>query len=202
MPHRGRMPVRRRRRRPLMTFGRRVRAIVNESTETKFIRHTGQGALITGADIYLVLPAIVQGVNQAQRIGNSVRLKSIHARFRLSNISAVNAQSVRVQLFKDKEVPVPINVPPQATIIDPPDTDRFVIKMDVWRYLLAKDSGYQNQVNWSYNHRFPGSGQLVEYDGNGQLDLVSNGWALYATTDAAGGIINFQYSIAVYYKDG
>lgn len=186
-----------------MTFGRRVRAIVNEQVETKFATVAVSGALVTGNPVFLSLAAFAQGTGIANRVGNAVRCKAIHARFQVVNQSAAAYQTVRVQIYKDKETNLSVTAP-QVALNLPPDTNRFIVKMDKWLYMAPAGTGagaLQKTIRFEYHHRFPGAGSLIEFDGVGAGNLVRGGMTLYADTDAAAGIIQFQYSISLYFQD-
>lgn len=186
-----------------MTFGRRVRAIVNEQVETKFATVAVSGPIVTGAPIFLSLAAFAQGVGIANRVGNAVRCKAIHARFQCVNQSALAYQTVRCQIYKDKEGGVSVTAP-QGALDAPPDTNRFIVKMDKWLYMPPSGTGAgasQPVTRWEYHHRFPGAGSLIEFDGVGAGDLVRGGMTFYADTDAAAGIMILNYSISLYFQD-
>lgn len=202
------MPVRRsmnrhRRRARLMTFGRRVRAIVNEQVETKFATVAFAGPLVTGAPQFLSLAAFTSGTGVANRVGNAVRCKAIHARFQIANQSAAVYSTARVQIYKDKQGGVSTTAP-QTALDLPPNTARFIIKSDKWLYLSPSGTGAgpaQKAVTWEYHHRFPGAGALIEYNGPGAANLVMGGMTLYADTDAPAGVLILNYSISLYFQD-
>lgn len=192
MPHRDTRP----------TFGRRVRNIVNRSSETKFARVTIAGNLTIAANVALILISINQGLAVDERIGNKIRLSAIHARVIVTNPTPNQYAVVRCQIYKDKEGGITAT-PPQATINQMPDTSRFVVKFDKWVNLAPVLVGGQATiVNWSYHHLFPGTGQLVEFDGPLLTDATKGGWFLHLQTDTPADLaLDMKISLAVYFKD-
>lgn len=126
-----------------------------------------------------------------------------HVRFQLYSVNTTDYLQTRIIVFKDKEGGLAAVSPVAATNAFP-DTRRFVIKQDRYRLLPPQVAPGQggNVTAWSYNKRFPGTGNLVQYDTAATTGVSSGGLQLYF-----GGIpaqltdLHLHYQVAVYYKD-
>lgn len=190
------------RRRRRGTLARRIRTIVTSSQEIKFITFGSNNFLVSGFPQQLKLTAIGQGVSNGERIGNRIRLKAIHMRFIATNTGLTTYETVRIQVYKDKENQV-IIAAPQAAILDPPDTSRYTVKFDKLQLLAPQSAGGGGvPQHWSFHHSFPGAGTLVEYDGpTGLTDHTAGAWNLYAQSSSAVFTIGFVVSYSLYYTD-
>lgn len=178
MPSRHR-PRRVRPRRGVMSFGRRVRTIVNQNQETKFQAFVGQIPIVATA-LVVDLCAIAEGTTRAQRVGTKIRLSGIDIQFIVLSVDIAGPFTARIYVFKDKAQTVGGLPPPPSGVFTTADTDRFVIKMDKFFTVAETTSGAARVHMFRFRKRWPAnqSGTEVQYDGNLSTTGVKNNWYL------------------------
>jgi len=205
-----------------------IQSQINKSIETKELTYNytnvgssnfssisyGSTAIVAG-----LFGAIAQGVNDGQRIGNSLFARGVNIHMAIQNASADITNQVRFICFQPKKG-MATNIQPSSTAsfvqsvlsgaasgatqwLQPVDTDRFEVIFDKVYYLkntAVDGSTSASAVSTRFLRKFIKVNKKIQWDDSG---VVNNDIYLLAISDSAavpnpGAVAGY---VRVYYKD-
>lgn len=198
MPY-SRQVRRRRRKAPAAPFARRVRSVFNKQVETKWaVYHQSNSIDVNGA-VYPLM-SFQQGADQGQRIGNRIRISSIHIDCHWLNNDVTTAHFVRFCVYKlhtphDSNPPFAENaaISPDALIVKKYDS--------CW---MTPNTGGPATKKMSFHKRFGNGGSPeVRYSAATGPTSIAGEWYLILYSSATAGTtpVVSSLDIQIFYKD-
>lgn len=151
------------------------------------------------AGIMINLMPIPVGDGENERTGNRIRLMGIHLEVSVVNQDIV-PREIRLSLVKRRapfSASQPAGLPNLAEFLYP---NEWIVKKDAYRLLSAL--GGQDSLQFRYNKRWTGAGEMVIFFGAGASDFTSGNYQLYGDTNAVlPDLLAVSWRCRVYYQD-
>lgn len=216
MPYRRRSYRGRRRRSKQAWYNRRYSAkdlALKALRNTKYIRGLVNSEMFhkdfatNAAQIYntgsvYALTEISQGNTMGQRTGNSILLRNLSQRIRLTKSTSANTTVVRMILFYDRQqvsdsYPTLANLLQSVSVDAPLNSDNFGRFKIVTSKVIVLDS---NRPMW-HKESFKSMYQHVRYNGNASTDIQKNGLYLAFISDQVTNVPLLDIYTRLSYRD-